>query len=156
MNINKEIITQLKKLRFIEPDPAFVRGSRSLILSTNRVPARPHIWLWASAATVTFTLFIIVAAASYHTFFSPKPTLSSSFNSKSLEQEFNNLTINIRLEEIEYQQKMNQVIVSALNEIQNTHPSHLNNSLLKSEEADIYLDESINPRIDKLLEKVIF
>ncbi len=156
MDTNKGIITQLKKLRFIEPDPAFVRSSRSLILSTNRVLARPRIWLWASAATVTFTLFIIVAAASYHTFFSPKLTLSSSFNSESLEQEFSNLTINIQLEEIKYQQKMNQAIVSALNEIQNTHPSHLNNSLLKSEEADIYLDESINPRIDELLEKAIF
>ena len=156
MDTNKEIITQLKKLHSIEPDPAFIRSSRSLILSTNRVPARPRIWLWAGAATVTFTLFIIVAAASYQTFFPPKLTVSSSFNSESLEQEFQNLTINIQLEEIKYQQKVNQAIVSALNEIQNTHPSHLNNSLLESEEADIYLDESINPRIDKLLERAIF
>jgi len=51
---------------------------------------------------------------------------------------------------------VNKAIASALNEIQNTSVRHLNNSLLKSEEADINLNDSINPQIDELLEKAIF
>ncbi|MCP6720065.1 MAG: hypothetical protein KJI72_01920 [Patescibacteria group bacterium] len=154
MNTNKEIITQLKRLRYIEPDSAFARGSRSIVLSVNHGRTRSQIWLWTSATAVTF--LFLAAVISYNALFSSKPVLSSSFNPESLEQEFSNLTINIQLEEIKYQQSVNQAIASALNEIQNTYPRHLNNSLLESEEAGINLDESINPYIDELLEKAIF
>jgi len=155
MNINNKIITQLKRLRSVEPDPAFVRSSRSIILSTNPGTTRPQFWLWFSAVTVTF-IFLAVVVISRYAFFSTTPTLSSSLNSGSLEQEFSNLTINIQLEEIEYQQRVNQVIASALSEIENTSVRHLNNSLLESEEVNIKLDESINPYIDELLERAIF
>ena len=130
--MNQQIIQKLKKLSNIEPDPSFVEGSRRLILAMppkrkSLVTFMP-IWGWAGA----LALFILVTALSYISLISvERPTVSYFFNANDLSQEFNNLSINIQLEEINYQQEIDRVIASALYEISNTNSNHLYPPILK-------------------------
>lgn len=156
MNQNEKIITNLGRLKLIEPDPVFVKTSKSIILR-----AEPKVGLFLYfprfvplSSILALLLFIIILSFSF--FSVSRPALSSSFDSNNLAREFNGLTINIELQEIAYQQKTNQAIASALNEIQDTNVKHLNQSLLESEEDSFNLQNTTDPRIDEMLRSVIF
>ncbi len=156
MLTNEEIIKKLNKFKDIAPDPSFVKTSRTLILAHK--PHKRSGWsslpFWGLAGALA--ILILIASISFFGLASPRPVLSSSFNPHDLEEEFKRLTINIQLEELKYRTKANQTIASALNEIKDTNVRHLNSFLLESEEESITIEESTNPEIDVLLEKVIF
>lgn len=153
MKQNQDITEKLNSLRFIEPDAAFARTSKTLIF--NSEPAVKTwsfpVWRLASSAVLATILLTFI----FYQAVRPEPVLSSSFNPQSLAQEFKNLTINVQIQEISYRQEMNQTVSSALNEVKSTNASHLNQSILQSENSVLELQDSINPEIDKLLEKVI-
>ena len=153
--LHKELITQLKKFRTIEPDLVYTKTSRSVIVTTQKPAFALPQFFWKHAATSAFVIIIAFVLSLYALTLS-RPSISASLDPKSLENEFQNMTINIQLEEISYQQEANQAIASALDEIQNTSVRHLNNSLIRSEEENIKLDEATNPYIDELLNSVIF
>ncbi len=154
MITNEEIKKNLNELRIIGPNPEFKRALKAVVLNhkpERRVSFRLPFFRIAGALAV---FVLIVTALTLE--LSPTPVLSSSFNPDALEKEFENLTINVQIEEIEYREKANQTIASALNEIENTNVKHLNSSLLQDEADNINLNDSTNPEIDALLETVIF
>ncbi|MFH0712443.1 MAG: hypothetical protein V2A55_01090 [Candidatus Jorgensenbacteria bacterium] len=154
MITSENIKKSLEGLKVIEPDPGFKRTSRALILNykseKNVFFGMPFLKVVGAFAV----LIIVVTAVVFE--FSPTPVLSSSFNSSSLQKEFDGLSINTQIEETKSQERANETIVSALQEIENTNVKHLNDSLLRGEAEGIHLDESTNPEIDALLETVIF
>ncbi len=154
MITNEEIKKNLGKLRIVEPDPGFKRTSRSLILSYKSEKKIFFGMPFLKVAGAFAVLMLVITAVAFE--FSPTPVLSSSFNSGSLQKEFENLSINTGIEEAKYRESANQTIVSALNEIENTNVKHMNDSLLRDEADNINLDDSTNPEIDALLETVIF
>ncbi|PIR06463.1 hypothetical protein COY65_02345 [Candidatus Jorgensenbacteria bacterium CG_4_10_14_0_8_um_filter_39_13] len=154
---NKEIIEQLKRLKNIQPDIAFVQNSWRLILTSP--VSQPKIWFWPAKLALALTLIFLLLGAVYFTLiFNNKPTLSSNnFNSQFLTKEFDNLAINIQFQELSYYQKINQVIASALVEISQSN-NHLNPQTLKNEGEK--LDQLLNPpqnpsHIEELLNKII-
>ena len=152
-----QIINELRKLRFLKPNRAFAETSKTSILAS----AKPnHFYGFLSlprlAPALSFAAVVLVVVASYVIFVPPKPTVSAAFNPENLSQEFAGLTINVQLQEVEYQQNANQAIASALGEITNTSVKHLNQTLLESEEESIDVQKSTNPEIDDLLNSVIF
>lgn len=146
----KDIIKQLNHLKNIEPSSAFKEKSRGLILcvspKTNRIEWRSL--LWAGFATIFLLIFVTVSNLS--------KTTISSLDANRLNKEFSNFNINIQLQEIAYQQTLNQTIASALNEISNNNIKHLNKSLLETEQNNVNINDSANPEIDQLLNEILF
>jgi len=85
-----------------------------------------------------------------------KQVSSASLDSQKLNQEFNNLSINIQLDEISYRQDVNQTIASALSEISGTNAKHLNSSILEKEISGLKINQNQNGEIDEMLESVMF
>jgi len=148
---------QLKRLKNIEPDPAFKAYSKRAILTYKHPQGfvfgllKPTNLAWIGV----FTALTVIAAISY--FLIPaKPILSSALDEQSLNKELNNLTINIQLQSISYEQAINQTIASALTEITNTQTKHLNPAILNSENQSFNLPPPTDSRIDQLLEQIIF
>ena len=155
----KEITTQLKKFRTIEPTETFRNKTLGLILQNrsrqapdsawvHRTPVFSWGWLWAPALAS-----IILAVAVGGRLLSIKPALSS-FNAEGLRSEFNGLDINIELKEISYRQEVSQEIASAIMEIGNNRTRHLSPSLLESEASNLNLDAEGGSQIDELLDQL--
>ncbi len=149
----KEITTQLKKFRAIEPAEAFRNKTLSLILQNrSRALVFNFSWNWIwMPALASIVLAVVVGGR----FLSTKPALSS-FNAEGLRSEFNGLDINIELKEISYRQEVNQEIASAITEITDNRTRHLSPSLLERESQSIDFEAGSNGEIDGLLDKVIF
>lgn len=148
----KNVAQQLHSLKLIEPESAFAKRSRSLILSQKSGPKTFGLpaWIWAgalAAVLLSFSLYNLI-------YYAPK-TVLSSFDSEGLKQEFNGLSINIQLKEISYQQSVNQAIASALTEIGDNQTRHLNPSLLEAEKSGADLENLTNPEIDDLLNQLV-
>jgi len=157
--MNQELIEQIKKLRAIEPDLAFKANSRNLILSYktkkpffNFIFNRP-VLAWSGVLAMAAVILAITTAV----LSKPKEAFSSSFDAQKLNQEFSEMNINIQLNEIKYQQNVNQAITSALTEISQTQTKHLNSSVLEKEknEMETSLSES-KSQIDELLNQAAF
>ncbi len=153
MKNKDKIIEKIKVLKQVEPDEAFVRGTKSLVLNTK--PHTRFIPTWA-ASLVLASVFVLVIASgvilSQH-----QPSLSSSLNQNSLTKEFNEMDLNMEVEEVTYSQDVHETIASALNEIQGSKTNHMNPSIIKSENKYINQLESTKneEEIDELLNKVI-
>lgn len=145
-----QIIKQLNNLKAISPSPTFKEKSRGLIL---KIPPKTNYieWRTLSLAGITAVILLILVVGS-----NLSQPIISSLDEDRLNKELGNLNINIQLREISYQQKINQTIASALNEISDNDVRHLNQSLLETEQNDINLDDSANPEIDNLLNQIIF
>lgn len=152
--MENEILRQLHNLRSITPDPAFSARSRSLILEKTK----PPFFAWPVLAYAGVFAVILVVSFSIITLFQARtPSLSlSSLNTTNLDQELKNLGINFQLEELSYQQAVNQTIASALGEISDNQIGHLNPSLLEAEKENAELETFSNPQIEKLLNEVLF
>jgi hypothetical protein len=153
----QEYIHQLKRLRSIAPDRAFLVRSKNNILASQKraVFGLPKfkIPVWAFAGLTAVAIFTLGVSLSL-SLFSPKPALSA-LDSEKLNSEFENLGINIQLREIGYNQSVEQTINSAISEIGNTGTRHLNGSLIEQEEKNIESGFNENSDIDKLLETLI-
>jgi len=156
-NRNNEILKALRALRAIEPDPVFAKTSRALILGAEKTgrlsglfPLPPLVQILYGGAVVA-----VLLVASYFLLIPSQPVVSAALNPENLTKELVNLSINIQLKELSYQQNANAAIASALSEIQNTSVKHLNQTLLEGEEETINVEGAMNPAIDKMLESVI-
>ncbi|MEK7464240.1 MAG: hypothetical protein AAB617_00475 [Patescibacteria group bacterium] len=146
------LIKQIRGLSKIGPDPSFARKSRSLVLGFEH-PKRAYMPVWSFALS-GIALFCLVVLASYYMVFKTSPVYAS-LNSENINQEFNDLGINIQLQEISYQQNNNQAISSALREIKDSKIKHLNSSLLESEDKEMNVGDATNADIDDLLNDVL-
>ncbi|MEK9194248.1 MAG: hypothetical protein AAB884_00320 [Patescibacteria group bacterium] len=143
----------------MKPDQSFVKKSRSLILGerNRRVFALPQFALprFAFAWSGAFVVIFLVFALGFLPQFLRKPSFSS-LNASNLNQEFKNLSINIELRELSYQQTVSQAIASALTEISDNQTPHLSPSLLEAEKNGVNLEEFSDPQINELLDQIIF
>ena len=146
----QNILRQLHNLKIIEPSPSFREKSRGLIL---KIPPKTNYIEWRTlswAGVTAMVLFVLVVGSNLS-----KPAISS-LDENRLNKELGNLNINIQLQEISYQQKVNQTIASALNEISDDDIRHLNKSLFEFEKNNININDSANPEIERLLNEVLF
>jgi hypothetical protein len=108
------------------------------------------IWFWAGVLGM-----VLVSFSLYNLLYYQPQKIFSSFDGERIKEEFNNLTINIQLKEISYQQSINQTIAAALTEIGDTQTKHLNPSILESEQNSAELEKLTNPEIDDLLNRLV-
>ncbi len=152
--MNQDILEQLKNLRKIAPDADFFARTKRLVLAT---PVPRPVWrevfvssrfVFAAAALAIVVLFVVVLPGA------PKTVPIAS--AEALSNEFSNLSINIELQQIAYNQSANQTIASALSEISNNTPDHLNPAVLQAEASSVdpHVPAS-NPEIDKLLNQAL-
>jgi hypothetical protein len=151
--MHNDIITQLKTLKAIAPDEGFARRSRTLVLAATpdrAEPVRIAPWLQLASALAFAALLLVISPL----FPSAQPVLSSSLDAARLASEFNNLPVNVQLQEIRYQQNANQTIASAVNEITNTSTNHLNTDTITNEAPTLSTDDETGAHIDALLNEI--
>jgi len=153
--MNKELITQLKMLNSIEPDKAFARRSRNKILADKKrvfgILAFPRLILVGSLSFVLLIIAIILPAII------PGPRIPAALSADAINKEYDNLSINIQLKDINYDQTAQQTISSAINEVMNSKGKHLNSGVLEKESAGASANNTTNSKIDvdALLDQVI-
>lgn len=149
----RSIIKEIKLLKEVKPDPAFVERARNLVLT-----AKPHLRLVPSWATgVALVAVILILIGSGILFSSGNPSISSSLKKDSLVEEFNKMDINLQIDEITYSQDIHKTIASALTEISDSKANHMNPSILEAEKK--YIDDlsqnGNEEEINNLLNRVI-
>ena len=156
----KEITNQLEKLRSINPDQIFFSRSKRVVLAIE--PNRRIGFGLGLFSPIflggAFVVLIAVAAGSI-VFFSSvaeRPAYAS-LNSEKINKELDSLTINIRLQEIQYNQSIKKTISSALREIGNDETRHLNKDVLELEKDALDIPPSSAPSetVDDLLDEII-
>lgn len=149
----KEIIKEIKLLKKVEPDSTFVKHTRNLVLT-----AKPHLRLfpaWVMAAGLAAITLALIGSG--FLFSNQEPSISSSLEKESLVNEFNELDANLQIDEMAYSQDVHKTIASALTEISSSKTSHLNPSILESEQEYINELEKAGKReeeINNLLNKL--
>ncbi len=150
--MKNDILEQLKDLKRIAPDPDFAARTKRLILATS-APRRPFgiFAAWpkvALGAAVLAALVLVIEAPG-----APKAVPIAS--AEALNNEFTNLSINIELKQVSYNQDVNQTIASAISEITTNKLSHLNPAVLQAESAGLNPGvPASDPKIDDLLNQV--
>lgn len=156
--MHNDLISQLKTFKTIAPDEGFARRSRTLILAA--VPSRPESvrgrimpWFFQLSGALAFAALLLLVSPLLP---SARPVLSSSLDPERLAGEFNNLPVNIQLQEVRYQQGTNQTVTSAMNEVAGTETRHLNPDTLNDETTLLpTLENQTSADIEALLEEVI-
>lgn len=149
---------QLKRLKAIVPDRGVMARSRAAILTERqKMPLGILVSSFFSrpVAIGAGVFAAIVAAIALTHPFTQAPVVSSLENTQALTQELNDLTINIQLQDISYQNEANQTVAAAITEIADTKTNHLNTGVLKSEQKSAEPSGNTNPEIDNLLNTII-
>ncbi len=152
----KELIREISLLKEIGPDEGFVKRARNLSLA-----ARPHFHFqivpaWVAGFALATLLLALVGSGIL--FSARNPSLSSSFNKEALAKEFNELDVNLQIDEVTYSKDIHNTIASALTEISDSKVSHLNLSILEEEKSYIENlggDGAQEKEINDLLNRVI-
>jgi hypothetical protein len=153
MNNKDNTIENLKILKQVKPDNAFVKGTKSLILATK--PHTKHLPIWATSLALMSAFILLITSGIIIS--NQNPTISSSLNESFLTEEFNDMDLNLQIEEITYSQDIHDTIASALNEISNSKTNHMNSSIIESENDYINQLENVEneEEINNLLNRVI-
>lgn len=152
--MNPNILEQLKTLKKIVPDAEFAARSRRAILVVS--PERRTRLVFVSWSRMAWGAAALAAVFVFAFFFPGAPKTVPIASADALSSEFNNLSINIELKQISYNQNANQTISSALTEISGTSTNHLNPSVLKAESDPFDPNAPVsNPEIDKLLNQAL-
>ena len=155
--MDKNFFKDLQILRNIEPDKDFVENTKRIVLavSPGKTLTPKSFFGLVFAGGLAMILLAIVGLGSIF-FTNSEPALSNSFDSDILRGELDNLAIDLQLDEIAYQQDINNTIASALAEISDSRINHLNLSILESEKGLIEENgEEKDSRIEDLLNKVL-
>lgn len=147
-----EFTAQLKRSKAIAPRPEFAERSRRYICALE-TPAQVKPWGGLRLALAFAFAALLLALATFST--PARPVLSSSLDPEKLANEFENLTVNIQLEEIRYEQRSDLTISSAIGEITDTRTKHLSAPVLEAEKASLPSGEETVSPVDALLEQVI-
>jgi hypothetical protein len=153
MNNKDNTIENLKILKQVKPDNAFVKGTKNLILATK--PHTKHLPIWATSLALMSAFILLITSGIIIS--NQNPTISSSLNESFLTEEFNDMDLNLQIEEITYSQDIHDTIASALNEISNSKTNHMNSSIIESENDYINQLENVEneEEINNLLNRVI-
>ncbi|MCL4403854.1 hypothetical protein M1432_00670 [Patescibacteria group bacterium] len=149
-----DILEQLKTLKKIAPDAEFAARSRRTILAL--APERRSRMIFAAWPRMALGAAALATVFVFAFFFPGAPKTVPIASADALSSEFNNLSINIELKQISYNQNTNQTISSALTEISGTSTNHLNPAVLKAESEPFDPNAPVsNPEIDKLLNQAL-
>ncbi|MDP3725457.1 MAG: hypothetical protein Q8R20_03255 [Nanoarchaeota archaeon] len=151
---NDRIIKHLTKFREIAPRSGFARVSRRSILAERQSVVFAFDALFRPLYVGGFAAMLLVITLSYALLSATRPAYAS-LNIQNIQNELDELTINIKLEEIAYSQSADRAVASALQEIANDKFRHLNPRVLQSERDAFEIPEE-DGRIDDLLNTVIF
>ncbi len=154
--MSQDIIKQLKKLREIEPDGDFLNRSRSFIVSYEKpgtsVRLRSYFAAWAASFAV---IFLIVLG---YVFLPTKNNSLPIASAETLTNELQGMNVNLTLEEMSYNNEVNQTINSAISEITNNKAPHLNGGILQSESSKVDSASSVgssqDSKINELLDQI--
>lgn len=150
----RELIREIRVLKEIRPDEGFVTRTRSLVITAR--PTLRIIPTWVAGFALATILLALVASGIFLS--ARNPSISSSFNKEALAKEFNELDVNLQIDEVTYSRDIHETIASAITEISDSKISHLNPSILEEEQSyieDIEGDGAQEKEINDLLEKVI-
>lgn len=155
--MSQQIHKQLERLRQISPDPRFAARARLSVLSQKQnisyietfvsFVKKPMV---VGSFAFALALFVLISVLS------PTVSVSSLKDTNTLNQEISDLSINIHLKEISYQQNADSMIMAAITEIKDTKVSHLNQKTLNSESQNLNIENNNTEDINKLLDTVIF
>ncbi len=150
--MDKTLLTQLNMLKTVEPDKGFARRTRKKILAQKggvfSMPF-PRVIIAGSLSFALLFLALIVPAII------PGPRVPAALSADAINKEYDNLSINIQLKNLTYDQSAEQTINSAINEVATSKGKHLNTNVLKSESADVQNSTSTEMDVDAMLNKVI-
>lgn len=159
---------QLKKLNAIEPNAAWAETTRRVVLmsrassvsSKQMAPQRSNTPVFSvfkhyfiPAGVAVAALFVLIAPL-----LSAPSNALASLDNKTLTDEMSNLSINIHLDEISYQENANKAVATALTEITDTRTPHMSPSLIESESEVLNvlkIDPEQQAPVDAMLESVI-
>lgn len=150
----QEIIKQLSTLRDIGPRPGFLSVTKRTILAERQETVFPFDVLFRPLYVGGFTALLLVLTLSFTLFSASKPVYAS-LDARNIQNELEELTISITLDEIAYSQTAAHAVASALQEITDDKFRHLNPRVLEGEKSALELPEE-DRRIDDLLNTAIF
>lgn len=147
-----ELIKQLKRLKNIEPNEAFTRRSKFLILQNQKPEISVSLLanFWNIALTLGTLGILIIISGSVT---SRNLALAGLVDTK-LQEEMNFLSKKIEEPSINYYTNSNQVVVKALDEISYDKTNHLNARILEKEIKELNIENPINNKIDGLLDNL--
>ena len=152
--MSQDILEQLKSLKSIAPDADFSARTKRLVLAA---PVTLPVWRGVFVRSrLAFAAVAMAVVALLVVFLPGAPRTVPIASAEALNNEFSNLSINIELQQISYNQSANQTISSALSEISGNTPDHLNPAVLQAEASSVDPNApASNPEIEKLLNQVI-
>ncbi len=157
--MHHDLVEQLKTLKAIRPRDGYLACSRREILNRGGAAFMPRFsWVESLSpsvlrlAGVVALLLLVVGIPAI--LLPARPVLSSSLNPDSIREEIQQ-TLAIQVEELRYEQRTNQAVNAALDEIMDTSINHLNADVLESELKLLFESESSPAPIDDLLDQVL-
>ncbi|MDO8557075.1 MAG: hypothetical protein Q7R98_01275 [Candidatus Jorgensenbacteria bacterium] len=164
--MEQNLVTQLKKLSAIEPDREFVARSRGHFMVQRKVHATlaapsvtgartfsfpfvfPQMKLAGAFAFLGLLVFLLTP------FIFQTPQLSA-LSADAINREYDNMSINIQLNEISFDQNAHQTIATAITEITDMKTKHLSSQILESEVKDITTVSDEVDQVDAMLNQII-
>ena len=114
--MEQDLIQNLKRLQSIQPNAEFKQKSRAVVLAMRPI-ITPKRSAWFFVPAYAFAALLLVGLSNV-----PRQVnTQTAFDAGTIKQEFNDLSINIELKEISYDQKANEVIASALSKISDSN-----------------------------------
>ena len=156
--MNRDFPKQLKRLSLIEPDAAFLAKSRATILSLERggrVGVRMYFTAWA--ASFALIALIVVGYAFSPLFIPGKSNGLPIASAETLNNELQGMSINIALNEVSYNNQVNQTIDNTITAITSNKAPHLNAEVLQSEGSKLATGVSVtstDQQINDLLNQI--
>ncbi len=150
-----DLIRQLKTLRAITPDEAFVARTRiSLIGETTAPTAMPwYIFFPRSVGAFAALALALLAASSLLT--PPHLALSSSLDPASIARELAS-GVAIQIDELQYEQQSVHTVTQTIKEIATSDTRHLNRELITKELGGLVNEggSTNEDSIEALLERI--
>lgn len=147
-------VAQLKMLRAIAPDRAFVARTRAALVGKPAVTAMPwHLLFTKSVGVFAALALALIAASSLLT--TPRLALSSSLDPSSIARELAS-GVAIQIDELQYEQQSAHTVTQTIKEIATNDTRHLNRELI-AKELDGLVNEGGSANegsIEALLERI--
>ena len=150
----EKIINQLTTLKDIGPRPGFLNVTKRAILAERQETVFSFDVFFRPLYIGGFAALLLVLTFSYTILSIGKPAYAS-LDARNLQNELQDLTISITLDEIAYSQTAAHAVASALQEITDDKFRHLNSRVLEGERGAFELPEA-DQRIEDLLNTAIF
>lgn len=157
--MNQNFPRQLKRLKNIEPDSAFLMRSRATILSLEKGGKRFFLGTYLTAGAASFALIalLILGVVFMPGLVPGKKAGVPIASAETLNNELKGMSINIALGEVNYNNQVNQTIDNTITAITSNKAPHLNSEVLQSESSKLSAGvsaTSTDSQINSLLNQI--